>query len=233
MWSLLLHPRSLNSKNAIAAASRSCIFAQFIIAFNLRNESRVTGMSALPAICCESILLSCCCTQCLLYTGVTMHIAQGLLYKSLLHKVPSAYILFYALYTVRDIHSGGLQTIYMQWRIQILKSTQWVLYTHTVDIIQRGIEQILSPQSSDNWMYKTELINTKELFEWVEDVIWLLRGAGEDDTRAQMFKPSASFVPMMPMLLLKMFKSRLLQFFTSVNPSSCGSWWNTSWNISC
>ena len=77
--------------------------------------------------------------------------------------MPSAYILFYALYTVRDIHSGGLQTIYMQWRIQILKSTQWVLYTHTVDIIQRGIEQILSPQSSDNWMYKTELINTKLL----------------------------------------------------------------------
>ena len=135
MWSLLLHPRSLNSKNAIAAASRSCIFAQFIIAFNLRNESRVTGMSALPAICCESILLSCCCTQCLLYTGVTMHIAQGLLYKSLLHKVPSAYILFYALYTVRDIHSGGLQTIYMQWRIQIQYTVHSGFCTHTVDII--------------------------------------------------------------------------------------------------
>ena len=135
MWSLLLHPRSLNSKNAIAAASRSCIFAQFIIAFNLRNESRVTGMSALPSSHLLWVNPPFLCAQgcCYVYAVFTVH--RGYYTQSLLYTRITIHSLFYTLYTVRDIHSGGLQTIYMQRRIQIQYTVHSGFCTHTVDII--------------------------------------------------------------------------------------------------
>ena len=191
MWSLLLHPRSLNSKNAIAAASRSCIFAQFIIAFNLRNESRVTGMSALPSSHLLWVNPPFLCAQgcCYVYAVFTVH--RGYYTQSLLYTRITIHSLYYTrelLYTVFSIHC-----------------TLWGTYTvgDSRLFICRG-----------EYKYNTQYTVGSVHIQWILS--------------------SAPFLPMMPMMLLKLFKSQFLQFFISVNPSSCKQhWWNTSWNLSC